>query len=187
MSALASAGSYMVEWTVMPTSRFLIRWSVAAAAGTALLSLGALPAAAAPASDAQGFVDSTARCASPSTAVAYGRTDSSRIALCKSPDGKYQYRGVRVRDGAKLITAATATGDGEYVASNNVATYTVTSEALTVTIGDDVVREETMLEFHGQAAPSAPASPGPGPAPAKPTPTTPLPPPLPAEAGHRGT
>jgi hypothetical protein len=148
------------------------------------------PAAAAPSSpssDAQGFIDSTARCASPSTAVAYGRTDSSRVAVCKSPDGKYQYRGVRVRDGAKLITAATATGDGEYVASNDVATYTVTSEALTITIGDDVVREETMLEFHGPASssagPAAPSSPGAGPAPATPTPTKPLGPPLPAEVG----
>jgi hypothetical protein len=170
-----------------PTPSSLIRWSVAAAAGTALLSVGASPAAAAPASDAQGFVDSTARCASPSTAVAYGRTDSSRVAVCKSPEGKYQYRGVRVRDGAKLITAATATGDGEYVASNDVATYTVTSEALTITIGDDVVREETMLEFHGQAtssaSPAAPSSPGAGPAPATPTPTKPLGPPLPAEVG----
>ncbi len=170
----------------MPTSRLLIRWSVAAAAGAALLSFTALPAAAAPASDAQGFIDSTARCASPSTAVAYGRTGSSRIAVCKSPDGKYQYRGVRVRDGAKLITAATATGDGEYVASNDVATYTVSAEELIVAIGDDVLREETMLEFHGPATATAPASPGAGPAPAKPTPTTPLPPPLPAEEGHRG-
>jgi hypothetical protein len=170
----------------MFSSRFCLRWSVAAAAGTALLSFAALPAAAAPASDTQGFIDSTARCAAPSTAVAYGRTDSSRIAVCKSPDGKYQYRGVRVRDGAKLITAATATGDGEYVAANNVATYTVTSEVLTVAIGDDVVREETMLEFHGPATSTTPASPGAGPVPAKPTPTTPLPPPLPAEVGHRG-
>ncbi|MDY6869329.1 MAG: hypothetical protein SV966_01730 [Actinomycetota bacterium] len=173
--------------TTRPTYRTLIRSSVAAAAGTALLSFGTPPAAAAPSSDAQGFIDSTARCAPPSTAVAYGRTDSSRIAVCKSPDGKYQYRGVRVRDGAKLITAATATGDGEYVATNNVATYTVTSEALTISMGDDVVREEAMLEFHGPAAATTPASPGAGPAPATPTPTTPLPPPLPAEAGHRGT
>jgi hypothetical protein len=170
----------------MPTSSTILRWSVAAAAGTALLTFGALPASAAPASDAQGFVDSTARCASPNTAVAYGRTDSSRIAVCKSPEGKYQYRGVRVRDGAKLITAATATGDGVFTAANDVATYTVTADALTVTIGEDVIREETMLEFHGPdapAAPAAPASPGAGPTSAKPTPTTPLPPPLPAEVG----
>lgn len=171
----------------MPMSTAFLRFSLAAAAGSALLAFGTLPAAAAPApaSDAQGYIDSTARCATPNTAVAYGRTDSSRIAVCKSPEGKYQYRGVRVRDGAKLITAATATGDGEYTAANNVATYTVTAETLTVTIGDDVVREETMLEFHGPAGASsdAPASPGPGPAPATPTSTTPLGPPLPAEVG----
>ncbi len=173
----------MVLWMAMPTSSTILRWSVAAAAGTALLTFGALPAAAAPASDAQGFIDSTARCATPSTAVAYGRTDSSRIAVCQSPDGEYQYRGVRVRDGARLITAATAEGDGEFVAENDAATYTVTAEALTVTIGDDVIREETMLEFHGPAASTAPASPGAGPAPATTTPTKPLGPPLPAEVG----
>jgi hypothetical protein len=170
----------------MPTSRSLIRWSAAAAAGAALLTVGALPAAAAPTSDARGFVDSTARCASPATAVAYGRTDTSRVAVCKSPDGRYQYRGVRVRDGAKLIAAATAAANGQFVVENDAATYTVTSKALTVTIGDDVVRKESMLEFHGPAAaanPSAPASPGAGPAPDTPTPTTPLPPPLPAEVG----
>ncbi|TDX99944.1 hypothetical protein BCL50_5398 [Mycolicibacterium litorale] len=172
---------------MMPTSSSIFCWSVAAAAGTVLFAFGTQPAAAAPASDAQGFLDSTARCAAPSTAVAYGRTDSSRIAVCKSPDGKYQYRGVRVRDGAKLITAATATGDGEFTAANDVATYTVTADALTVTIGDDVIREETMVEFHGPAAtPAAPASPGVGPAPTT-TPTKPLGPPLPAEVGGSGS
>lgn len=182
MSPLAHTGRSMVEWVAMRTTSTNIRWSVAAA-GAALLTFGALPAAAAPATDAQGFVDSTARCASPNTAVAYGRTDSSRIAVCKSPEGKYQYRGVRIRDGAKLITAATAIGDGEFTAANDTATYTVTAEALTVSIGDDIVREETMLEFHGPDAPAAPMSPGAGPTSAKPTPTTPLPPPLPAEVG----
>jgi len=152
-------------------------------AGAALL--GALPAAAAPvpASDAQGYLDSTARCASPSTAVAFGRTDSSRIAVCRSSDGMYEYRGVRVRDGAKLVTSATAKGDGEYVAENGPATYTVTADALTISIDGDVVRTETMLDFHGPAASAAPSSPGAGPAPATPTPTKPLGPPLPAEVG----
>ncbi|MGE2712900.1 hypothetical protein ACQI4L_02460 [Mycolicibacterium litorale] len=167
----------------MPTSSTLLRWSVAAAAGSALVAFGATPAAAAPASDSQGFIDSTARCAAPATAVAYGRTDSSRVAVCKSPDGQYQYRGVRVRDGARLITEATAE-DGEFVAENEAATYTVTARALTVTIGDDVVREETMIEFHGPAASAAPAAPA---APTTPTPTKPLGPPLPAEVGGSGS
>lgn len=178
----------MVEWTVMSGFGCSIRWPLAAVVVTGVALLGAPPGAAAPAlaSDAQGYVDSTARCASPSTAVAFGSTDSSRIAVCKSTDGTYEYRGVRVRDGAKLITSATAAGDGEYVAENGPATYTVTAEALTISIGDDVVRTETMLDFHGPAASATPSSPGAGPAPATPTPTKPLGPPLPAEVGGSG-
>lgn len=180
MSALARDGAGVVSWTVMPALRFVIlRWSAATAASCSLLAFGAAPVAAAPPSDAQGFIDSTARCTSPDTAVVFGRTDSSRVAVCESPDGALEYRGVRVRDGARLITAATADGDGEYVARNDGATYTVSAAALTISIGDDVVREETMLEFHGADAAAGPA-PAASPAP---TPTTPLPPPLPAEVG----
>ncbi|TFV54765.1 hypothetical protein E4P42_25025 [Mycobacterium sp. PS03-16] len=164
----------------MPALRFVtLRCSAAAAASVSLLALGAAPAMAAPPSDAQGFVDSTARCAAPDTAVVFGRTDSSRVAVCESPDGALEYRGVRVRDGARLITSATADGDGGYVARTDGATYTVSADALTVSIGDDVVRAETMLEFHGDGTVSA----SPPAAAPTPTPTTPLPPPLPAEVG----
>jgi len=45
-----------------------------------------------------------------STAVAFGSTDTSRVAICKTPGGKYTYHGVRLRDGAKLILPATASG-----------------------------------------------------------------------------
>lgn len=168
----------------------VLRLSAAAVSCAAVLALGATPAEAAPASDSQGFVDSTARCAAPSTAVAFGATASSRIAICKSTTGAYEYRGVRVRDGAKLILAAKATGDGVYAATNDGITYTVSSEDLTVSTGSSVIRAESMVEFHGASsadtadapASSAPKSPG-YIAPDTPTPTTPLPPPLPAEVG----
>ena len=48
--------------------------------------------------DANGYVDSTARCVSPDTPVVFGSTGSSRIAICKDSSGAYEYRGVRVRD-----------------------------------------------------------------------------------------
>lgn len=169
----------------MPISkRYLPTVSAAVAAGAALFALGTTSATAAPTSDAQGFVDSTARCASPSTAVAFGATASSRIAICKSATGKYEYRGVRVRDGAKLILAATSSDPGVYTASNDGITYTVSSKDLTVSAGNTVIREEPMVQFHGADAPaeSAPTNPGYIP-PNTPTPTTPLPPPLPAEVG----
>ncbi|MDT5336224.1 MAG: hypothetical protein QOD90_1729 [Mycobacterium sp.] len=151
-------------------------------------------AIAAPTTDERGFVDSTARCAPPSTAVAFGSTSSSRVAICKdAASGQYQYRGVRVSDGARLILAATTTDRG-YVAENDGITYTVTAAALVISTGSQQIRREPMVDFHGSApgsaapssaAPSAPAAPTqPSAAPETVTPSTPLPPPLPAEVGH---
>ncbi|WP_101950705.1 hypothetical protein [Mycobacterium sp. 3519A] len=149
-------------------------------ATAACVACAVLPsAAAAPSTDSQGYVDSTARCASPSTAVLYGSTDTSRVAICKTPDGRYEYRGVRVRDGAKLILPAAQSGDG-YVVDNDGITYTVTAESLVISQGDNVIRKEQLVDTYRA---DAPAGPGPGPAPDTPTPTTPLPPPLPAEVG----
>jgi hypothetical protein len=154
------------------------------------VAVGMPPASAAPSSDSQGYVDSTARCASPDTAVVFGSTDSSRVAICKTAAGSYQYRGVRVRDGAKLILPASASGDGTYVADNDGVTYSVSSSALVVKAGSKVFRTESMVDFHGspsaRAATGTPAPSAPPKTPATPTPTTPLPPPLPAEVGGSG-
>jgi hypothetical protein len=160
--------------------------AVAAAAGSTLLAIGVPQVMAAPTTDASGYVDSTARCASPDTPVAFGSTDSSRVAICKSSSGKYEYRGVRLRDGAKLILPATASGGG-FVAESDGITYTVTASSLAVQSGNQAVRDEPMVDFHGdlpKASPAPSSAPAPAPAPAAaPTPTTPLPPPLPAEVG----
>jgi len=154
------------------------RLTVAAAACLALLAIGLPSATAAPAADDHGYVDSTARCAPPNTTVLFGSTDSSRVAICKTPGGQYEYRGVRLRDGAKLIVPATQSGDG-YVADNDGMTYTVTSKSLAISVGNKVIREEPMVDFHTPDTPAAPAAPPPTTS----TPTTPLPPPLPAEVG----
>jgi hypothetical protein len=161
------------------------RLTVAAAACSALLVLGAPSATAAPTTDGQGFVDSTARCSTPEATVAFGRTQTSRVAICETSDGEFEYRGVRVRDGAKLIVPATQSGDGEFVAENAGVTYTVTASSLVVSAGDDVIREETMVDFHGPEAPeAAQASESPA---APQAPPTSLPPPLPAEVGGEGS
>lgn len=161
----------------------------------AVLASGPPNAVAAPTTDDRGFIDSTARCAPPSNAVAFGSTSSSRVAICKdTASGQYQYRGVRVSDGARLILAASSTDRG-YVAENDGITYTVTAAALIISAGGQQIRSERMIDFHGSApgaaapsssAPSAPSGPTqPSAVPETVTPTTPLPPPLPAEAGHR--
>jgi len=159
----------------------------------ALSATTATSAAAPPPTDPRGFVDSTARCAAPSTAVAYGYTSTSRVAICKDESsGQLQYRGVRVTDGARLILEATSTDRG-YVAKNDGITYTVTSNALIISSGGQQIRSESMVDFHGSApssstssTPTTSTSPTQSSAiPETTTPSTPLPPPLPAEVGAR--
>jgi hypothetical protein len=170
----------MVWWNPMSSAGvFIPRLIVAAAACTVLLAFGLPSATAAPAADDQGYVDSTARCAPPNTAVLFGSTESSRVAICKTSGGQYEYRGVRLRDGAKLIVPAVQTGDG-FVADNDGMTYTVTSKSLAVSVDNKVIREEPMVDFHRPGTPAAPAA-----RPPTTTSTTPLPPPLPAEVGGR--
>lgn len=132
--------------------------AVGAAAASAIVVIGvplaiAAPTAAPP-SDGQGYINSTARCTAPDTAVLFGTTDTSRVAVCKTPAGAYEYRGVRVSDGAKLVTAATQSGTDTYVVTNDGATYTVTANALSVTIGGKTVRTESWVDFHGAPAPA---------------------------------
>jgi hypothetical protein len=163
---------------------------VAAAAACSALLLTALPqAGAAPSFDSQGYVDSTARCSD--AAVLFGSTDSSRVAICKTSSG-YEYRGVRVRDGAKLILSASSAGGGSYTAVNDGITYTVSSSSLAVSSGGSTIRKESWVDFHGpqtsQSPTSSSAAPTTSAAPTSTTPTstTPLGPPLPAEVGGGG-
>lgn len=164
--------------------------SAAAVAAASLLA--AAPALAAPATDERGFVDSWASCASPSTAVAFGSTATSRVAICKTTDGQLQYRGVRVRDGAKLAVDAETSGGNGFVAEGDGVSYTVTPSALLVSSGEEVIRDEEWVTYHGPEAPAS-TSDSPGDADTSDTsdnsdesetPATPLPPPLPAEEGH---
>ncbi|CRZ17351.1 hypothetical protein [Mycolicibacterium neworleansense] len=144
-----------------------------------LLAVGIPAASAAPTSDARGYVDSTARCASADATVLFGSTDASRVAICSVSGGKYEYRGVRLRDGAKLIVPATRNDDGAFRVENSGIEYLVTSKSLVLSVGEKVIREEPMVDFHRPGAAPAPAT-------ASPTPTTPLPPPLAAEVGGSG-
>jgi hypothetical protein len=170
--------------------------ALVAVAVAALLAVGVPSTSAEPTTDALGFIDSTARCAAPNTAAAFGSTAESRVAICKSPAGLYGYHGVRVSDGAKLIASASVAADGSYVAKSDGITYTVTSSALVVSDSNGVIRREPMVSYHGpktaQAPAGTPTTPAAAPqsaAPAAPqtstAPTKPLPPPLPAEVGGK--
>jgi LysM repeat protein len=131
---------------------------LAAAAASALIAVGVPLAMAAPTAvppfDGEGYVNSTARCSKPETAVVFGTTETSRVAICETAAGDFEYRGVRVRDGARLIVAATQSGD-TFSAESEGVTYTVTTEALSVSVGGDTFRTESWTDFH---SPQAPAS-----------------------------
>lgn len=149
----------MLWWKVMNISALQKPGLLAAAAAvSAMVAIGvplALAApAAAPPSDAQGYVDSTARCAKPDTAVLFGTTTTSRVAICKTADGEFEYRGVRVRDGAKLIAAASQTSDGGYVVKNDGVTYTITTSSLSVSMDGSTVRTESWTDFHNPQSPA---------------------------------
>jgi hypothetical protein len=188
VDAGANRGS-VVWWKLMLSSFGLStpRLTVATAACSALLAIVVPSATAAPATDSQGFVDSAARCTTPDTAAAFGSTATSRVAICQTPGGQYEYRGVRVRDGAKLIVPASRSDDGGFVAENDGITYTVTANSLVVSVGKQVIREEPMVDYHGPGTPTTPtATSTPTAPPTTTTPTTPLPPPLPAEVDGSG-
>ena len=166
--------------TAHPSRRLVVGLAVAAAAGATVLVMSA-SADAAPESDSQGYLESTARCSSPATAVIFGSTETSRIAICEQSDGSYQYRGVRVRDGARMVLPASATDDG-YVAENDGLSYTVTTESLVVSAGDEVIRDESLLDVHKSDEFSEVTTSTTQTSTTQ-TSTTPLPPPLPAEVG----
>jgi hypothetical protein len=130
---------------------------LALAAGSVVAAVGIPLAIAAPTavppSDARGYLDSTARCAAPDTAVVFGATATSRVAICETADGAFQYRGVRVSDGARLIVAATETSGDSFIARNAGTVYTVTPAALSVTINGDTFRTEAWTDYHGSESP----------------------------------
>ena len=140
----------------------LRKTGLAAAAASALIAIGIPLALAAPTSvppsDGEGYVNSTARCASPDTTVIFGSTETSRVAICKTASGSYQYRGVRVSDGAKLSTSASQTSAKSFVADYNGAKYTVTPTALSVTANGNTFRTETWTDYHGPQAPASSTS-----------------------------
>ena len=110
------------------------------------------------ATDEHGFINSAARCDDTQIADAIGRTHRSLMVICVVPDGKYEYRGVRLSDNAVLLVAAEPTNEGGFVARNDGVTYTVSPTQLLVTSGETVLFREPMTEFE---APRLPAEAGP--------------------------
>lgn len=96
-------------------------------------------------SDEHGFVNSKARCEATATVVA--RTQQSLLVVCPTGNGGYEYRGVRLNDGAVMILPAQVLSEGGYVAANGGVKYVVTRYQLVVTADGAVQRREEMLDF----------------------------------------
>lgn len=128
--------------------------------------------------DAQGFVDREgARCVGPQPAAAIGRTARSLVVVCSTPGGGYEYRGMRLRDGAALqISDVTPTEVG-FVARNHEIAYVVSPKELVVTSGNLTLARDPMVEYHA----SGPARP------ARPNPPPPVPTGAPAKVGTPST
>jgi hypothetical protein len=98
------------------------------------------------ASDDRGFIGSDVRCEVPQSAVAFGRTAQSLVAICVNPDGHYEYRGARLGDDAVLTVVAEPTVPGEFFAQKDGVTYTVTAQELVIR-SDEWMRTEPVLQF----------------------------------------
>jgi hypothetical protein len=132
----------------MPTARHLLT----ATGFGALLAIGVLSPAAAGAeptitSDEQGYPGTEAYCDSTQLAVAFGRTARSLVTICTTPEGGYEYRGVRINDEAGLTLKAIATSGGFVAANDGVTTYTITPQQLLVTDGGKVIYRDTWVEY----------------------------------------
>ena len=95
--------------------------------------------------DDRGFVDSKVRCEAPQSAVEFGRTEQSLVAICVDRDGHYEYRGARLGDDAVLTVVAEPTVPGEFFAQRDGVTYTVTAKELIIK-SDEYVRTEPVLQ-----------------------------------------
>lgn len=88
-----------------------------------------------------------ARCAGTATAAAIGRTNRSLVVICTSTNRGYEYRGVRLSDGAALQLAGVTVTEGGFLARNEDIAYAVSPTELVVSSGDAVLGRDPMVEY----------------------------------------
>jgi hypothetical protein len=98
--------------------------------------------------DDRGFIDTAARCDTPKSAVAVGRTQQSLVAICVDRAGHYEYRGVRLKDNSELDIRGAVMRDGQFIAKNATFTYVFSAKQLMILEGWGwVIRTEPMVAF----------------------------------------
>ena len=102
-----------------------------------------------PGTDAQGFVDHSARCDAGSTPAAAIRTANSLAVVCETAPGSYYYRGERLSDGADLQLANAVPAGGGFDVTNPAdgARYEVRPDHLTIFSNGRVDSSEPALQY----------------------------------------
>lgn len=96
--------------------------------------------------DAQGYVDSS-RCDSPQRAVAIARTEHATMVVCETPDGTYEYQGIRLRDGASLELDDVRPMAAGFEARNDGTTYRLSPTELVVLSGESLQSRDAVLDY----------------------------------------
>jgi hypothetical protein len=107
------------------------------------------PAGPLPQTDAQGFLDSDARCDPGNPAAAMGRTKQSVLVLCQTGPGAFYYRGVR-RNAGTVITlpnAVQSSGGFDVTNPNDRTRYEIRPEGLTIVMNDSGPMSEPWEEY----------------------------------------
>ena len=112
-------------------------------------STSATPLPGMPGTDAQGFVDHSARCDAGSKPAAAIRTANSLAVVCETAPGSYYYRGERLSDGANLQLADAVPAGGGFDVTNPAdgARYEVRPDHLTIFSNGRVDSLEPALQY----------------------------------------
>ncbi len=99
------------------------------------------------AADEHGFIGSAARCDAGQEAVAIAQTERSAIAVCRILRDRYEYRGVRVRDGAFLRLDDVRPIPAGFEARNDGTTYRLSPTELVVISGEALQSREPLVQY----------------------------------------
>jgi hypothetical protein len=98
--------------------------------------------------DLEGFLGYPgARCNSANPAVAIGRTSKSLVVVCQNYAAGFYYKGFGLKDGRSVEVDDLERGDDNFTTTTNGAIYLVSSAALIVARGSNIVLDEPMLEY----------------------------------------
>ncbi|MET8425424.1 protein kinase [Nocardia sp. NPDC004860] len=100
--------------------------------------------------DTQGFTAQPPRCNADDPAMAIGRTDKSRLVVCRTVTGRFYYKGVRISDNAGIqLDDPVPDGTGGFTVVNPTdgTQYRITAYSLVITTGGQVAANESMIEY----------------------------------------